>query len=146
MQNILNLKTYNKYLNLIKEGLLLLPDNSLSSLITDINRAYREKPMMKQGETHEVALKAGKKVRITSRGSLRDIEIDGITYDSIAQAACSVYDPYDYYYDVSNEIRTNMLDFTFIPIIDSDNDKIRYTISKYSKGLSKYLKLKSLIL
>ena len=138
MENILNLKTYNKYLNLIKEGLILLPDNSLSSLITDINKAYREKPIMKLNETHEVTLKAGKKVSITSRGSIRDVAIDGIHYDSIAQAACSIYDPYDNYYDISDEIRTNMLDFTFIPIIDNEKDTIRYTISKYSKGLSKY--------
>ena len=138
MENILNLKIYNKYLNLIKEGLILLPDNSLSSLITDINKAYREKPMMKINETHEVTLKAGKKVSITSRGSIRDVAIDGIHYDSIAQAACSIYDPYDNYYDISDEIRTNMLDFTFIPIIDNEKDTIRYTISKYSKGLSKY--------
>jgi len=138
MENILNLKTYNKYLYLIKEGLILLPDNSLSSLITDINKAYKEKPIMKLNETHEVTLKAGKKVSITSRGSIRDVAIDGIHYDSIAQAACSIYDPYDNYYDISDEIRTNMLDFTFIPIVDNEKDTIRYTISKYSKGLSKY--------
>ena len=138
MENILNLKTYNKYLNLIKEGLLLLPDNNLTDLISDVNKAYKSKPIMDINETHEVTLKANKKVRITSRGSIRDIEIDGITYDSVAQAACSIYDPYDYYYDISKDIRSNMLDYTFIPIIDTDKDAIRYTISKYSKGLSKY--------
>ena len=138
MENILNLKTYNKYLNLIKEGLLLLPDNNLTNIISDVNKAYKSKPIMDINETHEVTLKANKKVRITSRGSIRDIEIDGITYDSVAQAACSIYDPYDYYYDISKDIRTNMLEYTFIPIIDTDKDAIRYTISKYSKGLSKY--------
>ena len=30
------------------------------------------------------------------------------------------------------------MDFTFIPIVDPKTDTIRYTISKYSKGLSKY--------
>ncbi len=38
---------------------------------------------MAQGETYDAVLKTGKKVRITSRGSLRNIEIDGITYNSI---------------------------------------------------------------
>ena len=99
MDNILNLKTYNKYLNLINEGLLLVPDNSLSNLIDDVESAYIDKPNMIQGETHEVTLKAGKKVRITSRGSLRNIEIDGLTYDSTEQAACSKYDPNDEYLD-----------------------------------------------
>lgn len=33
MGNILNLKTYNKYLNLIKEGLVLLPDNTLTMMM-----------------------------------------------------------------------------------------------------------------
>ena len=61
---------------------------------------------MQENETHKVTLKAGKKVRITSRGSLRDIEIDGITYDSSEQAACSIYDPYNEYYDIYNEIRS----------------------------------------
>lgn len=113
--------------------------NNLSSLIKDITKAQKEKPIIKQGETHEVTLKAGKKVQITSRGSIRDIAIDWIHYDSIAQAACSIYDPYDNYYDISNEIRQDMLSFTFIPIIDKDKDTIRYTISKYSKGLRKYI-------
>ena len=138
MDNILNLKTYNKYLNLINEGLVIVPDNKLSSLIDDVNNAYRDKPIMKKNEVHEVTLKAGKKVRITSRGSLRDIEIDGITYDSSEQAACSIYDPYDEYYDIYHEIRENILEYTLIPIIDTVNDTVRYTISKYSKGLRKY--------
>lgn len=42
MENILNLKTYNKYLNLINEGLVLLPDNSLINLIDDVHHAYRD--------------------------------------------------------------------------------------------------------
>lgn len=139
MENILNLKTYNKYINEITSGLILIPDNSLSDIIEDINNAYRSKPIMKLNETHEVSLKTkNKKVRITSRGSLRDIEIDGITYDSSEQAACSIYDPYDNYYDIYNEIRLNLLEYTFIPIIDTKHDTIRYTISKYSKGLKKY--------
>lgn len=108
MENILNLKTYNKYLNFIKEGLLLLPDNNLTDIIFDVNKAYKSKPIMDINETHEVTLKANKKVRITSRGSIRDIEIDGITYDSVAQAAWSIYDPYDYY-DISKDIKSNML-------------------------------------
>ncbi len=116
MENILNLTTYNKYKTLIDEGLILLPDNNLTTVIEDVKKAYRSKPIMNKGETHEVTLKANKKVRITSRGSIRDIEIDGITYDSVAQAACSIYDPYDYYYDISKDIRSNMLDYTFIPI------------------------------
>ena len=138
MENILNLKTYNKYLNLIKEGLLLVPDNNLSNLIDDVEAAYIDKPNMIQGETHEVTLKAGKKVRITSRGSLRNIEIDGVTYDSTEQAACSIYDPYDEYLDLTEIIRDDATNFTFIPIIDPHTDTIRYTISKYSKGLKKY--------
>jgi len=79
MENMLNLKTYNKYLNLIKEGLLLVPDKDLSTLIDDVKVAEREKPLMLDGETHEVTLKEGKKVHISSRGSLRSIEIDGVT-------------------------------------------------------------------
>ena len=138
MENILNLKTYNKYINLINEGLLLIPDKSLSDNIKEVENAYRDKPYMRKNETHEVILKAGKKVRITSRGSLRDIEIDGITYDRIEQAACSIYDPYDEYYDIYHEIRNDLLSFSFIPIIDPKYDDIRYTISKYSKGLRKY--------
>ena len=138
MDNILNLKTYNKYLNLINEGLVLLPDNTLSNLIHDVHKAYRDKPLMVQGETHDVILKAGKKVRITSRGSIRTVEIDGITYNSVEQAACSIYDPYDEYFNLEDIIRDNALDFTFIPIVDPETDTIRYTISKYSKGLSKY--------
>ena len=38
MENILNLKTYNKYLNLINEGLLLIPDNNLTDIISDVNK------------------------------------------------------------------------------------------------------------
>ncbi len=138
MESVLNLKSYNKYKNEIDDGLIILPDTNLSELISDIKQAYRSKPVMQLNETHEVTLKAGKKVRITSRGSLRDIEIDGITYDSSEQAACSIYDPYNEYYDIYNEIRSNLLDFTFIPIIDTKHDTIRYTISKYSRGLKKY--------
>ena len=138
MENILNLTTYNKYKTLIDEGLILLPDNNLTTVIEDVKKAYRSKPIMNKGETHDVILKTGKKVRITSRGSLRDVEIDGITYNSIEQAACSIYDPYNEYYDIYDEIRLNPLDFTFIPIIDPSYDEIRYTISKYSKGLRKY--------
>ena len=138
MESVLNLKSYNKYKNEIADGLIILPDANLSDLISDIKRAYRSKPVMQENETHEVTLKAGKKVRITSRGSLRDIEIDGITYDSSEQAACSMYDQYNEYYDIYNAIRSNLLDFTFIPIIDTKRDTIRYTISKYSKGLKKY--------
>ncbi len=138
MENILNLKTYNKYKSLFDDGLILVPDNNLTDAINDVKRAYRDKPIMNKGETHEVMLKAGKKVRITSRGSLRDIEIEGITYDKAEQAACCIYDPYNEYYDIYDEIRLNPLDFTFIPIIDPDYDEIRYTISKYSKGLRKY--------
>ena len=93
MENILNLKTYNKYKSLFDDGLILVPDDALSNTISDVLGAYRAKPFMKEGETHEVTLKAGKKVKITSRGSLRDIEVDGITYDSIEQAACNIYDP-----------------------------------------------------
>lgn len=104
MGNILNLKTYNKYLNLIRVGLLLLLDNYLIDIISDVNKAYKLKPIMDINETYEVILKANKKVRITSRGSIRDIEIDGITYDSVAQATFSIYDPYDYYYDISKDI------------------------------------------
>ena len=138
MENIQNLKTYNKYKSLFDDGLILVPDNNLTDAINDVKRAYRDKPIMNKGETHEVMLKAGKKVRITSRGSLRDIEIEGITYDKAEQAACCIYDPYNEYYDIYDEIRLNPLDFTFIPVIDPDYDEIRYTISKYSKGLSKY--------
>lgn len=91
----------------------------------DVECAYRDKPLMLQCETHEVMLKAGKKVRITSRGSLRDIEIDGVTYDSIDQAACSIYDPYDEYFDIYHAIRNDLLSFSFIPILDPKYDDIR---------------------
>lgn len=57
MENILNLKTYNKYINLIKEGLLLIPDQTLSDNIKDLESAYRDKPYMRKNETHEVILK-----------------------------------------------------------------------------------------
>lgn len=60
MENILNLKTYNKYINEITSGLILIPDNSLSDIIEDINNAYRSKPIMKLNETHEVSLKTKK--------------------------------------------------------------------------------------
>lgn len=92
---------------------------------------------MTDGETHKVEVLA-KKFQITSRGSLRTIAIDGIYYDSEAQAACFIYDLYDEYYDIVNDVRADMLDFTFVPILDTKRDAIRYTISKYSKGLRKY--------
>ena len=138
MENILNLKTYNKYKSLIDEGQIIIPNEKITDIADDINKAYRAKPFMRLNETHEVMLKAGKKVRITSRGSLRDIEIEGITYDSSEQAACNIYDPYDKFINLYNDIRLNPLDYTFIPILDPKYDEIRYTISKYSKGLSKY--------
>ena len=46
--------------------------------------------------------------------------------------------PYDEYYNLSKIVREDATNFTFIPIIDPELDQIRYTISKYSKGLSKY--------
>lgn len=52
MGNILNLKTYNKYINLIKEGLLLIPDQTLSDNIKDVESAYRDKPYMRKNGTH----------------------------------------------------------------------------------------------
>lgn len=131
------LKTYKKYIDLIKQGLMIIPDMILSNTITSLTKVRNEKPYIPAGETHEVTLNA-KKVQITSRGSLRTIAIDGIHYDSVEQAACSMYDPYDEYFDVSNEIRANMLEYTFIPILDTKRDAVRYTISKYSKGLRKY--------
>lgn len=76
MENILNLKTYIKYKSLIDSGQIITPNKELTDIVDDINKAYREKPFMRLNETHEVMLKAGKKVRITSRGSLRDIEIE----------------------------------------------------------------------
>ena len=136
--NILNLKTFSKYKSFFDDGLIIVPDSALSSDIDEVNQAYRAKPIMKEGEAHEVTLKAGKKVRITSRDSLRDIEIDGVTYDKVEQAACNIYDPYNEYYDVYYVIRNNVTDFTFVPIVDPVHDNIRYTISKYSKGLRKY--------
>ncbi len=132
--NTLNL--YDKYIDLINDGLVLLPDKSLGKNIKDINDIKYSK-RLSEGETNEVELNA-KKVKITSRGSLREIAIDGIHYDSVEQAACSMYDPYDKYYDISKEIRENILDFSFIPILDDDKNELRYTISKYSKGLKKY--------
>ena len=138
MENILNLKSYNKYKQLFEDGLIVIPDDKLTDAIKEVENAYRDKPIMRLNETHEVTLKAGKKVRITSRGSLRDIEIDGVTYDRVAQAACSIYDPYDKYIDVYNDIRFHYLDYTFLPILDARYDNIRYTISKYSKALRKY--------
>ena len=132
--NTLNL--YDKYIDLINDGLVLLPDKSLGKNIKDINDIKYSK-RLSEGETNEVELNA-KKVKITSRGSLREVAIDGIHYDSVEQAACSMYDPYDKYYDISKEIRENILDFSFIPILDDDKNELRYTISKYSKGLKKY--------
>ena len=63
--------------------------------------------MMLPRETHEVKLNA-KNVKITSRGSLREIAIDGIHYDSISQAACNMYDPYDEYYLLDLVISMNI--------------------------------------
>ena len=137
MENLLNLNTYKKYLNLINEGLIVIPDESLLSNLRAIKSAYKAKPYMEDGETHEVVLNA-KKIQITSRGSLRRVAIDGIHFDSVEQAACNMYDPYDEYFDISKDIKNNLLDYTLIPIIDTDYDELRYTISKYSKGLSKY--------
>jgi len=124
------------YIDLINDGLIILPDKSLNKTISDLNEIKYSK-RLSEGETNEVELNA-KKVKITSRGSLREIAIDGIHYDSVEQAACSMYDPYDKYYDISKEIRENILDFSFIPILDDDKNELRYTISKYSKGLKKY--------
>lgn len=138
MVGIFESNIYKKYKHFIDEGLILVPDEKMLDLNYDVECAYKDKPLMLQGETHEVMLKAGKKVRITSRGSLRDIEIDGVTYDSIDQAACSMYDPYDAYYEIDWEVDHNMADYTFIPIIDHKFEVVRYTISKYSKGLRKY--------
>ena len=132
--NTLNL--YDKYIDLINDGLVLLPDKTLGKNIKDLNDIKYSK-RLSEGEINEVILNA-KKVKITSRGSLREIAIDGIHYDSVEQAACSMYDPYDKYYDISKEIRENILDFSFIPILDDDKNELRYTISKYSKGLKKY--------
>ena len=130
------LKLSNKYIDLINDGLMLLPDKTLNKTIKDINEIkYSSK--LSDGESNEVELNA-KKVKITSRGSLREVAIDGIHFDSVEQAACSMYDPYDKYYDLSKEVRDNILDFSFIPIIDDDKNEIRYIISKYSKGLKKY--------
>ena len=42
------------------------------------------------------------------------------------------------YYDIYHDIRNNVTDYTFISIVDPKHDNIRYTISKYSKGLRKY--------
>ena len=131
------LKTYNKYIDLIKQGLMIIPDMILSNTITSLTKVRNEKPYIPAGETHEVMLNA-KKVQITSRGSLRTIAIDGIHYDSVEQAACSMYDPYDEYFDIVNDVRSNILEFSFVPILDTKRDAVRYTISKYSKGLRKY--------
>ncbi len=103
--NILNLKTYIKYKSLIDSGQIITPNKELTDIVDDINKAYREKPFMRLNETHKVMLKAGKKVRITSRGSLRDIEIDGVTYDRSEQVACSIYDSYDRFFDIYHDIR-----------------------------------------
>ena len=130
------LKLSNKYIDLINDGLLLVPDKSLNKNINDLNNIKYSKRLL-DGETSEVELNA-KKVSITSRGSIREVAIDGIHYDSVEQAACSMYDPYDKYYDLSKEVRNNLLDFSFIPIVDDEKNEIRYTISKYSKGLKKY--------
>ena len=132
--NTLNL--YDKYIDLINDGLVLLPDKTLGKNIKDLNDIKYSK-RLSEGETNEVELNA-KKVKITSRGSLREVAIDGIHYDSVEQAACSMYDPYDKYYDISKEIRENILDFSFIPILDNEKNELRYTISKYSKGLRQY--------
>ncbi len=132
--NTLNLS--QNYIDLINDGLIILPDKSLNKTISDLNEIKYSK-RLSEGETNEVELNA-KKVKITSRGSLREIAIDGIHYDSVEQAACSMYDPYDKYYDISKEIRENILDFSFIPILDDSKNELRYTISKYSKGLKKY--------
>ena len=132
--NYLNIT--KNYIDLINDGLIILPDKSLNKTISDINEIKYSK-RLSEGETNEVELNA-KKVKITSRGSLREVAIDGIHYDSVEQAACFMYDPYDKYYDISKEIRENILDFSFIPILDNDKNELRYTISKYSKGLKKY--------
>ena len=130
------LKLSNKYIDLINDGLMLIPDKAFNKAIKDINE-IKYSSRLSDGESNEVELNA-KKVKITSRGSLREIAIDGIHYDSVEQAACSMYDPYDKYYDISKEIRENILDFSFIPILDDNKNELRYTISKYSKGLKKY--------
>ena len=130
------LKLSNKYIDLINDGLMLIPDKALNKTIKDINE-IKYSSRLSDGESNEVELNA-KKVKITSRGSLREVAIDGIHFDSVEQAACSMYDPYDKYFDLSKEVRDNLLDFSFMPIIDDDKNEIRYTISKYSKGLKKY--------
>ncbi len=76
MENLLNLNTYKKYLNLINEELIVIPNESLLSNLRAIKSAYKAKPYMEDGETHKVVFNA-KKIQITSRGSLRRVAIDG---------------------------------------------------------------------
>lgn len=59
MENILNLKTYNKYKSLFENELILIPDRGLTDVIDEVNKAVRSKPIMKVNEPHEVTLKAG---------------------------------------------------------------------------------------
>ena len=58
MENILNLKSYNKYKSLFDDGLIVIPDSGLTDVITEVKNAVRSKPVMKINEPHEVTLKA----------------------------------------------------------------------------------------
>ena len=88
---------------------MIIPDMIISNTITSLTKVRNEKSYIPAGETHEVTLNA-KKIQIISRGSLRTIAIDGTHYDSVEQAACSMYDPYDEYFDIINEVRSNILE------------------------------------
>jgi hypothetical protein len=89
-----SLITYNKFIDLIKQGLMIIPDIILANTIKNITKVRNEKSYIAARETHDVILNA-KKVQITSRVSLRTIVIDGIGYDSVEQASCFIYDIYD---------------------------------------------------
>ena len=136
MENIINLKTYQKYKSLVDAGLILLPDKSFVKLFNDFLDKNRTVKLNQDGFA-DIEVNA-KKISISSRGSLRTYAIDGKHYDSVLQAACSIYDPYDEFIDLKDDIKINPSSYSFIPIIDTDYDKVRYTISKYSKALNKY--------
>ncbi|MFI3307847.1 MAG: hypothetical protein R3Y21_04690 [Mycoplasmatota bacterium] len=77
-----------------------------------------------------------KKVYLTKRGSIRKYNFLNKPTLTEFQMAASLYHEIDEYIDISIEIEKYKEQFSFIQI--TDDNQIRYTISKYSPYLKKY--------
>ena len=142
--NLADLEVYKKYKTLIDSGLIMVPDERATRIRTKLYHENRQVSALLDHERHEVNVYS-KKVILTQRASLRQFEVEGVTFDYEAQAACNIYDPYDEFFDIGDEIRDHADQFTFIPIVDAEFDQVRYTVSKYSKGFKKYFNPKKVV-